>query len=415
MNISASPLAGHYEFLQHEKISRAHIGIADRYFIRGDKESAKKFYTLATKPETTNKTILSIAALADQTFEQLSKQRQGLFDGLVAVIADNSYAGWCGKRNGIQTGTLIDVAAVREAISSDFHLEGIFGDHPPISPTSGWVDPLPPETEFIDYASITPASVFKADTAAGLDVDVGIPAFGDKDNPIRASVAMPIIANVLTAKVGLFAIETGLTLTGQAQGTVPIFHYEYVQNKAKGIIAHIQDIESRMLPIQFELDVNHPTTNNSNNNTAIPVRLHNITFSFNIISIDGHPSLRWKPINNGVLKCFVKYPNYTLEITKSPSEGESVLEIHLSDEYVFDPLKGLLKQYDLARHYASLAAQRLRLVISDNGNLVKRPHMAFEHDVIALYLATFQTAELTTEEEGKAWIDASPLLPYLQR
>ena len=34
--------------------------------------------------------------------------------------------------------------------------------------------------------------------------------------------------------------------------------------------------------------VNHPTTNNNNNDTAIPVRLHNITFSFNIISIDGN-------------------------------------------------------------------------------------------------------------------------------
>ena len=82
------------------------------------------------------------------------------------------------------------------------------------------------------------------------------------------------------------------------------------------------------------------------------------------------------------------------------------MEIHLSDEYVFDPLKGLLKQYDLARHYASLAAQRLRLAVSDNGNLVKRPHMAFEYDVIALYLASFQTAEITTKG-GKAWIDAS--------
>jgi hypothetical protein len=32
--------------------------------------------------------------------------------------------------------------------------------------------------------------------------------------------------------------------------------------------------------------------------------------------------------------------------------------------------------------------------------------MAFEHDVIALYLASFQTAEIATKG-GKAWIDAS--------
>ena len=129
LNISASPLAGHYEFLRHEKISRAHIGIADRYFIRGDKESAKKFYTLATKPETTNQTILGIAALADQTFEQLLTQRKDLFDGLVRVIGDDSYADWCGKKNSIRNTTLIDVTGIREAISSDFHLEGVFGEN----------------------------------------------------------------------------------------------------------------------------------------------------------------------------------------------------------------------------------------------------------------------------------------------
>lgn len=152
--------------------------------------------------------------------------------------------------------------------------------------------------------------------------------------------------------------------------------------------------------------VNSSHNNNSQYNNSIPVRLHNVSFSFNIISIDGNLRLRWKPINNGVLKWFAKYPNHTLEITKSPNEGESVLVVHLSEEYVFDPLKGLLKQYDLARHYASLAAQRLRFVISDNGKLVKKPHFAFEYDIIALHLAIFQTAEISTAG-GMTWIDSS--------
>lgn len=161
---------------------------------------------------------------------------------------------------------------------------------------------------------------------------------------------------------------------------------------------------------------------NSNNNTstieqhnAIPIRMHNVTFSFDILSAIENIRLRWKPINNGVLKCFIRYPDHTLELTKSPNESESVLEVHLPEIYTFDPYQGLLKQYDIARYYASLAAQRLRLVISDNGRLVKKPHLAFERDLIALYLATFQTAETTTigggEGEGrrkdKAWIDSS--------
>ena len=51
-------------------------------------------------------------------------------------------------------------------------------------------------------------------------------------------------------------------------------------------------------------------------------------------------------------------------------------------------------------------AKRLNLAISEKGQLVKKPHMAFEYDMIALYLASFQTAETTTKG-GKAWIDAS--------
>jgi hypothetical protein len=156
---------------------------------------------------------------------------------------------------------------------------------------------------------------------------------------------------------------------------------------------------------------------NNNNNTLtieqhniLPIRMHNVTFSFDILSAMENIRLRWKPINNGVSKCFIRYPDHTLELTKSPNENESVLEVHLTEVYTFDPYQGLLKQYDIARHYASLAAQRLRLVISDNGRLVKKPHLAFERDLIALYLATFQTAEIPTIGEGrkgKAWIDSS--------
>jgi hypothetical protein len=161
------------------------------------------------------------------------------------------------------------------------------------------------------------------------------------------------------------------------------------------------------------------TVNNNNTSTIqqhniIPIRMHNVTFSFDILSAIENIRLRWKHINNGVSKCFIKYPDHTLELTKSPNENESVLEVHLSEVYTFDPYEGLIKQYDIARHYASLAAQRLRLVISDNGRLVKKPHLAFERDLIALYLASFQTAEITSIEGGegrrrkdKVWIDSS--------
>jgi hypothetical protein len=162
--------------------------------------------------------------------------------------------------------------------------------------------------------------------------------------------------------------------------------------------------------------VNNNNTSTIEQHNTIPIRMHNVTFRFDILSTidnDKNIRLRWIPINNGVSKCFIRYPDHTLELTKSPNENESVLEVHMSEVYTFDPYQGFLKQYDIARHYASLASQRLRLVISDNGRLVKKPHLAFERDLIALYLATFQTAETTTVEGGegrrkdKAWTDSS--------
>ena len=46
------------------------------------------------------------------------------------------------------------------------------------------------------------------------------------------------------------------------------------------------------------------------------------------------------------------------------------------------------------------------MTIAETGDLITRPHKAFEHDVIAMFLATFETAEVATEG-GKAWIDSS--------
>ena len=111
-------------------------------------------------------------------------------------------------------------------------------------PMTGWVDLLPPETEFISHTSVTPASVFKADMPKSVDVDVSIISLQYGNNRIRASVAMPIISNVLMAKARLFAIAKELTPTGQTKGTVPIFRYEYLRDKAKEIIAHIKDVDS---------------------------------------------------------------------------------------------------------------------------------------------------------------------------
>ncbi|MGA7367871.1 MAG: hypothetical protein WBX01_01990 [Nitrososphaeraceae archaeon] len=64
--------------------------------------------------------------------------------------------------------------------------------------------------------------------------------------------------------------------------------------------------------------------------------------------------------------------------------------------------------YDEARAIAVQVADELHIFVSNTGELVKRPHLAFEDDLIALYLATFETASTNTRDKrGKVWIDAS--------
>ena len=63
-------------------------------------------------------------------------------------------------------------------------------------------------------------------------------------------------------------------------------------------------------------------------------------------------------------------------------------------------------------HYARQAAVQFRLEISETGYPVKRPHIAFEEDLSALFIAASNTAEIKTREadegpECRAWIDSS--------
>jgi len=97
---------------------------------------------------------------------------------------------------------------------------------------------------------------------------------------------------------------------------------------------------------------------------------------------------------------------HTVDLVRSPNNENSVMLIHLSEVYTFDIFQELIKLYEAARTTAVLIADELRVQISTIGELVKRPHLAFEGDVIALYLATFETASIKTKK-GRAWIDAS--------
>jgi hypothetical protein len=124
----------------------------------------------------------------------------------------------------------------------------------------------------------------------------------------------------------------------------------------------------------------------------IPTRLDNLSFKFKIQSpIPPEDHLQWIEMNNDVSKCSLKYDDHTVELVRSEKEGNgSTLIIHLKSKYCFDWPAQLIKCYDLARHYAKQTATQYRLQISDHGSLDKRPHVAFEQDLIAHFTAASQ-------------------------
>ena len=256
LKLGDSALAGRYEFVRQEKVARAQIGIADRYFLRGDVRNARRYYQRALKPDTDDVVVLRVADVANKAFDDLTRRRGELIRGLRRDIEKNDFAQWCGRKKSLNDFTVLDLRAVRERIHPDFRLENVFVGRPPIDPDPGYLDSLPPETEAIAFSSAVPGAIFRAATDAPVDIDASPVAELPEapDTKVRASLAMPLFANILTAKVGLFAIDNGLGVTGRADNAVPLFRYEHLRDKAKELIGHIQTIEARMLPIQFELD-----------------------------------------------------------------------------------------------------------------------------------------------------------------
>jgi tetratricopeptide (TPR) repeat protein len=249
-------LASRYEFIRQEKVSRAQLGIAQRYALRGDRDNARRFFERALAPDTADPAVQEAAQLAVTVFDKLTQDRAEVIQEIKADIRKNDFAQWCGRKHTLTHVTIADVALVRERVFPDFRLEPLFGDRRPIDPEPGYLDPLPAETELIAFTSARPGALFRAAGEAAVDVDA--PQADVPGEPpgsrLRASLALPVVANVLTAKLGLFALDKGLSVTGEAEGVVPLFRYEHLRDKAKELIAQVQAIETRMLPIQFELD-----------------------------------------------------------------------------------------------------------------------------------------------------------------
>jgi DNA-binding MarR family transcriptional regulator len=152
---------------------------------------------------------------------------------------------------------------------------------------------------------------------------------------------------------------------------------------------------------------------NNYQTSSIPIRLDNLSFEFKILSaLPTNIHFKWSEMKNDVSKCSLKYDSSTVEIIKS--EKAAAMLIHLKKKYCFDWTRELINNYNLALHHARQTASKFSIRISDYGKMVKRPHIAFERDLIACYLAASHTAEIKTkqkegeeQEVSRAWVDSS--------
>jgi hypothetical protein len=121
------PLAGHYELIRREKTARAHLGIADQYFIRGDRARAREFYQRALQVDTADPVVKGFTETAVVVFDNLLNSRNRLIEGLLGSIQTSSFERWCGQKRNLGDVTILDVSQIRDRVVADYQLERVFG------------------------------------------------------------------------------------------------------------------------------------------------------------------------------------------------------------------------------------------------------------------------------------------------
>lgn len=179
------------------------------------------------------------------------------------------------------------------------------------------------------------------------------------------------------------------------------------QNDGNGILWMLTQTGRFLLSESFTGSVN----GSKGVHGRIPVRIHNVSYKFNIDWMPEIPDLEWRTMNNGVAKCNVplRFTEDTAEFVRSLNKGKSLLLVHLAPRYFMDPNEGLVGLSMRALNIRDDLASKYRLEIDTTPRLGKKPHYAFEKDFLALYLACSSNASVSTNavEGNEAWIDSS--------
>lgn len=141
--------------------------------------------------------------------------------------------------------------------------------------------------------------------------------------------------------------------------------------------------------------------------SMLPFRYHNVRFKFQVRYIPDSLALDWKLMENGVQKATLR--DQRVEIIKTPNEWKSSIIISMPSQYFTNRAKADIKLYNDAQRRVMKIAEKLSLEVSQYGEIISSPHMAFERDIGALFIANQTTASIETSSdgEGKAWVDGS--------
>jgi hypothetical protein len=240
LDVSSSPLGAPYDFLRVEKIGRAALALGDQAWLSGNRDLALRHYTDVWNERGTHPAVESIAAAAREAIDFVMAEHGRLVDLLTENVRRGAYDDWCNQQTRLRDLSVLSVDALRDRITDDRQILEDPGSHPGV--------------EFIDRPKAIPGSIFRAAHAERDDLALSLRMdFGAEDR-VPAELAHPVIGTLTMARARRFAVEHGLTLTGESVEALPIFRYTYLRQKAERLVGQIEHLDVRAHDVDARLD-----------------------------------------------------------------------------------------------------------------------------------------------------------------
>lgn len=276
VDLKDTHFAATYALVVHEKLARARIALGDRYLARGDKERAMASYGAALKAQA-NPASVAVANLTANAVTDLVKSRSALIDRIGDMLIGRDYAAWCDTRRQLGQSSILD-HVTPAIVAADISLTDALGPRVPVywppkeNLQGGWADPAPIDelgdggglgAVLLERPVLRPGTRFSSSSASPVSLKA-IESFSQGNDQtaeaagptveLRASSTFPVMTSLLNAHARMFAVTSGLSPVGLSAGSVQLYRYPYLVERARKILDFVTGIDARMAPLQFKLD-----------------------------------------------------------------------------------------------------------------------------------------------------------------